>query len=191
VSFGLSALCPRPEGSGQLGGSWSGASIAWATFDKWDLPQDSSPALDNFPAFSGVVMPFGEIMHILLSHDGSGGWFLYVNGRLAKERKRDLVAAIGRQNITGYSGHRTVIGGRLRASTVDYGHSQQVRLVRAYSRGMSHGEAVDQYRAIFGLISPASDYVEEWDANNASGATMPATRNSANNGTITNGIVVG
>lgn len=50
---------------------------------------------------------------------------------------------------------------------------------------------VPQYVAKFGERE-ATDItpLEEWDAANASGASLPATINSANNGTITGGSVV-
>lgn len=189
VSFALAALCPRPEGTGQRGGDWSGASISWATFDTWALPQTGSPVLDNFPAFSGMIMPSGRLMHIMLSHDGSGGWCLAINGQVVKERKRDLVAAIGKQNITGGAGHRTLFGARQRA-TIDYAYGQQFRLARIYNRGLTKAEMAANYAALFNTVrKPTAGFVEEWDARKASGTTLPATVNSANNGTIVSGVI--
>lgn len=190
-SYGLSGLCPRQDGSGATGGDWGGIQVAWATHDVWDMPVNASPAsLDPHPAFSGVIMGTGRLRHILLTHDGAGTWRLYVDGRMAKERKRDLVAAIGRPNIASGAGHRTIIGGRQRATTVDHTHNHQFCLARVYARELTKEEALNNYAAIFGLADEVSGFVEEWDARNASGATMPATVNAANDGTIVNGSVI-
>ena len=189
VSFALAALCPRPEGTGQRGGDWSGASLAWATFDTWALPQTGAPVLDNFPAFSGMVMPSGRLAHIMLSHDGSGGWWLAINGQVVKERKRDLVAATGKANISGGAGHRTIFGARQRA-TIDYAYGQQFRLARIYNRALTKAEMAANYSALFSpLRNPTPGFIEEWDARKASGTTLPATVNSVNNGTIVSGVI--
>lgn len=188
-SFGLAAICPRPEGIGQRGGDWSGVSLTWATNNVWELPQTSSPVLDNFPAFSGVVLNSSRLYHILLTHDGVGGYELMVNGVLIKERKRDLVAANGRSNIEGGNNHRTVIGGRQRASTIDHAYGQQFRLARLYTRKLTHKEMYDNYRSIYGSDSPTIGFLEEWDANNVVNGILVATRNPENNGTLVGCVV--
>lgn len=187
-SFGLAALCPRPEGTGQRGGDWDGVSISWATFNNWGLPQTSSPALDNFPAYSGVLMDSGKLTHIVLTHDGNGWWTLYVDGNPVKERKRDLLKAIGKANIAGGSGHRTVIGARQR-STIDYAYGQQFKLARIYTRQLTIEEAAQNYRAAYGLDTPVSGELEEWSADRSNGTTVYAKNNSANNGTVTTGAI--
>lgn len=190
VSWALEGMCPRPEGVGATGGDWDGVSICWATYDKWALPQSGTPNLDDFPAYSGIVLPSGEIHHIVLTHDGAGFWKLFVDGKLVKVRERNLTA-VGHQNAPGFSGHRTVIGARRRGSGAnEFGHAHQVRLVRVYSRALTDLECVNQFAAVYGLASAATDFVEEWDMRNASGTSVPATRYAANNGTITGGVVI-
>ena len=189
-SFGLSGLCPRQDGAGATGGDWDGIQIAWATHDRWQVPVNASPAsLDPYPAYSGVLLGTGQLRHVMVTHDGAGGWALYVDGKLAKERKRDMQASIGRANIAGGAGHKTVIGGRLRASTVDHTHNHQFRLGRIYASELSADDALKNFQAAYGLATATAGFVEEWDARNAVGASLPATVNSANNGTIVNGSV--
>ncbi len=181
-SFGLAALCPRPEGTGQRGGDWDGVSISWATFNKWELPQTSSPVLDNFPAFSGVLLDSGKLTHLILTHDGHGGWTLFVDGLPVKEIKRTISSG-----IKGGSGHRTVIGARRRASSIDYAYGQQFKLARIYTKQLTIAEAEQNYKAAYGKAVPVPGELEEWSANRANGSTVYAKNNSENNGTIVSG----
>ena len=188
-SFGLALLCPRPEAVGQRGGDWNGVSVSWATQDVWHLPQTNGPILDNFPAYSGVVIDSGTLAHILLTHDGNGKYELYVNGRLVKLRDRNLVAAIGKANSFGGTGHALILGGRLRASTVDHTHAHQFKLARVYKKTFTYSEARQNFLAAYGINSPVSNYAEEWSADNYVAGIIKAKVNSENDGTVVNGTI--
>lgn len=192
VSFGLAAVAPRPEGTGQTGADWNGFNLVWATFDKWELPQTGAPVLDNFPCFSGVKLEIGRFYHIMLTHNGLGLWRLYINGVCIKERNRNLVTAIGKANITGGTGHRTVIGGRQRASSVDHAVGQQAFIhARIYDRELSPIAAKRNFDAACGYGSPVAGFIEEWHSKNASNWVLSATVHSVNNGNIYLGDIEG
>ena len=191
MSFCLAATAPRMEGAGQRQGDWSGAAVTWATTSNWAMPQAAIASLDNFPSFSGVVLNPGQLYHVVVTHDGTGGWVMYLNGVVVKERQRDLVAAIGKPNIQGGSGHRTVIGAR-QTTAISFAYGQQFRLARIYARALTASEAQANYLSLFDSIyAPTSEFLEEWSAMNAYGDGIPATVKSANNGTIVSGSVVG
>jgi hypothetical protein len=70
---------------------------------------------------------------------------------------------------------------------------QRVSLARLYNRALTPSEVASRF-ARAGLGSSEADVtsglVEEWDAVNASGSTLPATIASANNGAIVGGSII-
>ena len=129
-------------------------------------------------------MPANTPVHIIATHAGAGVWTVYVNGAPIKERKRNLA-----QNVVGFSGHRTVIMGRQR-DTIANTNGGMFKLARIYNRALTQSEAFENYLSVFGKSTATDGFVEQWVADNASGATLVATVNSANNGTITNGVMI-
>lgn len=173
-------------------------SVLIAMHDYWGMQQSNnnvgnSLSLDNHPWNTGITVKANENVHILVTHAGNGYWTLYVNGVRIKERKRDeLLAttpAIPRANVTGYIGHKTVIGGRLRDGNIANANGGSVRLARIYNRALTEKEAINNYFSTTDKATATPGFVEQWDARNASASTLLATVNSANNGTIVNGIV--
>lgn len=172
--------------------SYIDCSVLVAMHDYWGMLQSNSVGdLDNHPWNTGITIPANENVHILVTHAGSGYWTLYVNGVRIKERKRDeLLASTPRANVTGYSGHKTVIGGRLRNGSIANANGGSFRLARIYNRALTESEVQDNYLSTFGKANATAGFVEEWDASKAYNTIMPATVNGANNGAITNGIVI-
>jgi hypothetical protein len=171
-------------------------SVLVAMHDYWgmlqcnDISLQPNLQLDNHPWNTGITINRNENVHILCTHAGDGYWTLYVNGVRIKERKRDeLLATIPRANVTGYSGHRTVIGGRQRAGSIANANGGSVRLARIYNRALTEQEAKNNYFSMSGKAVATPGFVEQWDARNASGTSLPAAVNSANNGIINSGIV--
>ena len=194
VSFGLAAVAPRPEGTGQTGGDWNGFNLVWATYNLWALPDTGAPVLDNFPSFSGIKLDAGRVYHVALTHDGNGLWRLYVDGVMMKERNRDLVAAIGKSNITGGSGHYTSIGARRRgAGTFDHATGSQLfSFARVYDRDLTADEVSVNYQSSqYGYKPITAGLLEEWDSRQASDSTINARIDQANNGAIVSGVIVG
>lgn len=190
TSFALVAACQRAEGAGMRGGDWAGVSLQWATYPKWTMPITGYTSLDNHPANSGVLITPGALHHIMLSHDGSGGWVLMIDGKPRKERKRDMVAAISQPNIQGGTGHKTVFGARWTTAFED-AYGMQFRMARIYTRALTIAEMQANWSAIFGEATATQGWLEMWDAADATGSTLPAKVASANNGTITSGIIEG
>jgi hypothetical protein len=174
-------------------------SVLVAMHDYWGMLQSGnnvggSLSLDNHPWNTGITIKANENVHILVTHAGSGYWTLYVNGVRIKERKRDELLATApaqpRANVTGYSGHKTVIGGRLRDGSIANANGGSVRLARIYNRALTEQEAKNNYLSTSGSATATAGFVEEWDARDASGSTLPAAVNAANNGTIVSGLVI-
>ena len=167
-------------------------SVLVAMHDYWGMLQsNASGDLDNHPWNTGITIPANENVHIIATHAGSGYWTLYVNGVRIKERKRDeLLASTPRANVTGYSGHKTVIGGRLRDGLIANANGGSVRLARIYNRALTEQEVMKNYLSLFGKATVTSNFIEEWNANNATSTTLVASNLAVNNGSIVNGTVI-
>lgn len=192
TSWALAALNAVPSTD------WQGSVISLSSHNFWGLPDalPMSPSLDYYPFYTGYRIDQGNTVHIQAVHDGAGNWVVYVNGLPMKERKRNLETVLGGsypavKNSQGGTGHRTVFGARYRTGgTPSHAHNMKMRMARVYGRVLTPAEAYQNFLAVLKMANPVSGFVEEWDARNASGATLPATVNSANNGTIVNGSVV-
>lgn len=192
TSFALAALNAVPSTD------WVGSVITLASHNFWGVPDTlpMSPGLDYFPFYTGYRIDQGNLVHVQATHDGLGNWVVYVNGRPQKERKRNIETVLGGtypavKNSQGGTGHRTVFGARYRTGgTPSHAHAMKMRMARVYGRALTAAEALQNFRSVLNMANPVTGYVEEWDARNAVGASLPATVNSANNGTIVNGSVV-
>lgn len=194
VSWGMELCAPQTYGPV---GEWTGCSIIAPSGPWMSLAQNSSANLDYHPINTGYVIDSGRIAHIVASHDGNGVWRFYVDGVRIKERNRSILTAAGGplrpDGAYPLAGATTVIGARLRGTgTPEFAHSLNFRLARLYSRGLNDAEVLARFKSVtLGYSDAVTDFVEEWDANNASGSLLKATRDASNNGTITNGIVIG
>lgn len=177
---------------------WQGSVITLSSHNFWGLPSTlpMSPSLDYFPFYTGYRIDQGNTVHIQATHDGLGNWVVYVNGLPIKERKRNIQSVLGGtypavKNSQGGTGHRTVFGARYRTGgTPSHAHNMKMRMARVYAKVLSAAEAYQNFLAVLKMANPVSGYVEEWDVTKATGTTLPATVNSANNGTIVNGSIV-
>lgn len=187
VNYGMAVAAPQVSTDTDL----VGAVLLIATHDTWGLLQSTSGNLDNNPMNTGIVLDVNRLYHIVATHQGAGIWKVYVDGQEVKERKRDLLASIGRPNVGSFPNQRFVIGARQR-DTIANANGQNFRLARIYNRALTKAEVLNNYMSLFNKATAlTTGLVEEWDANKASGSVLPATVNSANNGTITGGIVLG
>lgn len=191
-SWGLGLFNPMNQGVA----TWTGCSILSPSTRFFNLVQNSSGNLTYNPFNTGKVINSGRVAHIIMSHDGGGVWRTSVDGRIVKERKLPVLTTVGGpltpDGAWPLSGASTIIGARKRATTPEFAHSLNFRMARLYSRGLTPAEHLARYKsAVLGQTDSVTDFVEEWDASNASGLLLPATRNSANNGTIISGLVVG
>lgn len=160
--------------------SWSGAQLAAITTNQW---AEAAP-LDAAVWRTGVLMPYGKPAHIVHVHEGSGRHLMYLNGQLVKQRRINLAT-----NIVSGTAHRTGFG--MRRNTADTAWTQAQRMAILSGRVYAAALTADQVAARFArevMGSTEADITtglaEWWDARNASGTSMPASVNSANNGTI-------
>jgi hypothetical protein len=160
--------------------SWSGPQLAAITTNQWAEVAPLEAAVWR----TGAVMPWGRPAHVMAVHEGNGSWKMYLNGRMVKQRRLDLST-----DILSGTGHRTGFG--MRRNTADTAWTQAQRMVilsgRVYAAALSADQVAKRF-AREALGSSESDVVtglaESWDARNASGLLLPASVNSANNGTI-------
>lgn len=172
-------------------GDWSGPVVSIGCSDRIDLSTSSTQIRTSWR--TGLIAPFGDMVHWMVTHDGSGVWSLYKNGRLIRQRTLELVADASLPNIDGVIGHHMVLGAMYNSGAAVNCQRQRFMLARVYNRELTAAEVATRF-SIAGLQSAATDVtsglMEEWDAENASGTSLPATVNSANNGTITNGTIL-
>lgn len=172
-SWGLAAIQVQDN-------SWSGPQLSAITTNQWN---EAAP-LDAAVWRTGIVMPWGKPSHVVATHDGSGKWRMYLNGRMVKQRNINLAT-----NISSGAGHRTSFG--MRRNTADTAWTQAQRMIVLSGRVYSAQLSADDVKARFereALGSSVSDITtalaESWDARNASGVLLPAQVNAANNGAI-------
>lgn len=152
---------------------------------------------------TGIVEQAGHrFEHLMFTHDGNGRWSMYRDGDLIKRRDIDMRTnadangnSTSRPNLTGRTVHRTMFGGRWSSTAggLQGPHCRmKLALARVYNVELTAAQVQARYqRAALGLTAPSDvTPLEEWDANNASGTSLPATVNAANNGTIGNGSVI-
>lgn len=172
-SWGLAAVQAQDFG-------WSGAQLAAITTNQW---AEAAP-LDAAVWRTGILMPWGRPCHIMHVHEGNGRHLMYLNGHLVKQRRINLAT-----NIVSGAGHRTGFG--MRRNTADSAWTQAQRMAILSGRVYAAALSADQVAARFArevMGSSESDVTtglaEWWDARNASGTSLPASVNAANNGTI-------
>lgn len=172
-------------------GNWSGPSLAVGCSDRLSLALTSTEIRSSWR--TGLILPYGRFVHLVATHAGSGVWNVYRDGLIIRQRTIDLTAA-SLPNISGQAGHRMVLGAMRSSGAPSNMQRQSIMLARIYNRALSAAEVAARF-ARAGRQSTAeadvtSGLVEEWDAANASGSSMPATVAAANNGTITGGSVL-
>lgn len=170
-------------------GNWSGPSIAIGCGDRLDLLTTSTQIRSSWR--TGLLLDYGKLTHLMATHNGTGGWNFYKNGKLVRQRNLNLVSDGNMPNIDGVSGHTMIIGGMMNGGTVVNNlQRQRFQEARIYNRALTTSEVEVRF-ARAGLGSQQSDItsglVESWNADNASGLILPASVNSANNGSIVNG----
>lgn len=144
------------------------------------------PPLNDCAWRTGILVPVGQFFHAIFVQDGTGQCWLYLNGKLVKHRMLSGIV------VTPVSGHRTYIGARYSSGIV---RAQQMmfRNARVYNAAISADDAYRRYeRAMLGSSSAdvTTNLVEAWDASDATGSSLPAQVNSANNGTIVLGSII-
>lgn len=152
----------------------------------------------TMPWRTGILSPFNKPFHVIVTHNGTGTWKLYLNGYLVKQRTIDTTAInAAYKNIQSGAGHKTLIGARKTASasaTIVNPQRMLFNLARVYATELTSPNVYARYtRAAFNATTysdVATGLAAEWDANNAGGALLPDTVNSANNGTIVLGNVI-
>ena len=141
---------------------------------------------------TGFVPYEGEIVHLLITHDGSGNWKYYVDGVLRKVRYLDMVAFNGSPNIQSNSGDNLSIHGR--AHSVGPNNFDQTGGIllnaRIYARELTAAEARTRYlyqKLNRKTLTDVTDFAEEWGATAGTRTTLPATNDSGNDGSIVSG----
>lgn len=182
VSYGLMVMPAQSTGVANP--------LGVAVTDIFNMPKNASAydLDDNQPWCTGTPIKPRSLQHVLVTHDGLGVWRVYLNGKLTKERRRDMAqASPARPNVASGAGHTFVINGRKRTTTPEMtSYTQAFFGARVYARELSAAEAYENYEALFADSSSgvAADFREEWLAANGSGASLPATVSAGNSGVI-------
>lgn len=125
----------------------------------------------------------GRLQHIVVTISTAGEYKLYVDG-VAVRQTSAVTAAYVR---TGGTGHRTIIGGQKINGAVDMANNHLgLCELRTYPRELTAAEIAANFSSCLsgGAVPVVAGYTEEWLARNYSGGVLPATVNSANNGTL-------
>lgn len=125
----------------------------------------------------------GRLQHIVVTISAAGEYKLYVDGVLARQTSAVTAAYVR----TGGSGHRTIIGGQKINGAVDMANNHLgLCELRTYPRELSAAEITENHRSCLncGATPVVAGFTEEWLARKYSGGVLPATVNSANNGTL-------
>lgn len=149
---------------------------------------------------TGLLPPrLGRPFSFIVTHTAAGRVRKYINGKLVKQRDVDMPAASVQRgytpvlpNIQSTSGHRLSTGAWWDGSAWQHPQRMWMAQARVYTRELTMAE-VSQLHAKWArgdAVADVSGFLEDWNADNASGTTLPATVNAANNGTIINGSVV-
>lgn len=140
-------------------------------------------------ANTGIAVDDNALVHYILTTDGNGVWNLYKDGIFVKDVSYDMTPN-ALPNVAGGEGHTMMIGARKAASIVGASVMGFCR-ARIFSRMLSSEEALTEFASAVDGVPGLTDFLEEWDAKNAvpvnAPTSLPATRDPANNGTITNG----
>lgn len=141
---------------------------------------------------TGILLRPGEDYHILYTHDGVDKWVLYVNGVPVKWRRLPM-SVFAMNGITNTAGLRMGFGGRISSGTWAAMEKTTHRFARIYNRSLTAAEVSLMFARNFigaplaDLADTATSLVEEWVFSDQTGTTLTATKNAANNGTITSG----
>jgi hypothetical protein len=167
------------------------AGLEICTSDQFSNQSTSASKQQRFR--TGIVLRPFEDYHLGYSHDGIDLWILYVNGVPVKWRRLPMsVFAIN--GITATTGLTMSFGGRISSGTYAAADKTIHRFGRIYNRVLTATEWSQMYARNYmsvtlnDLTDSATSLVEEWKFNDTTGTTVLATKNAANNGTITNGV---
>ncbi len=194
VSYGL-GLCHWSDGTTQ---GLSGPMLVPAVTNYQLIGSYSgAPADVGLLYRTGLLPPEGgRWQHLVVTHNGTGRWRVFVNGKLAKQRDVDMLtnAALTAfsPNIQSVSGHKLTFGARWTGSA--YADALRMDLARAriYASELTMAQAgalFDRFGNGNTATADVTGFAEEWDAANASGTSLPAGVNAANNGTIVLGSI--
>lgn len=141
---------------GYLGGpgDWSGPMLTIGASDRLSLSSYSTEIRQGWR--SGLIPEYGIFTHWMAAHDGTGGWRLFKNGRLVRQRKTDLTSDGGYPNIDGIVGHRMIFGAMHDGTIPIHFQRQRMLLGRVYNRALTISEVASRF-ARAGLGSAETD----------------------------------
>lgn len=193
-NFSFAMALVRNQGTASQG--WSGPQLMTTVSSFLDL--QLSPVQCGYLWRTGLLpfngLPF-EMWHLVISGTGLAGaaqlCYIYRNGVLVKQR--DMAVPSGVVGVTGGTGHTTCIGARWDGTNFVGSTKMKFRGAGVWARALTADEIRSRYES-FGLGSTTADNLlssaaEFWDASNARNGALAATVNSANNGTINQGII--
>lgn len=144
------------------------------------------PPLDDACWRTGLLVNVGQFFHAIFIQDGLGQGWCVLNGQLMKHRNLSGIV------INSISGHKAMIGARWSGGAIVRSQQMLFREARVYDAALSIDDAYRRYeRAMLGSSAAdvTTNLVEAWDATDATGTSLPAQVNSANNGTIVLGSI--
>lgn len=191
ASWGLMIAPPMAPGQD----AQIGTKVLWFMVgDTVNFPVTLTDLYQRCPITHGRIIRPHRATHIMVTHNGSGRYAIYVDGKIYGERNIDMANAPTPQTNGGSgAGHRTTMFARQRGG-VSPDHNTYggiLYLARAYGRDLTAVECAQNHAALFADndIPPVADFAEEWKAVNTTGTTLAATVNPANNGTLVGAIV--
>lgn len=156
---------------------WLGSVIRWVHTDYLSRDKDES-SINYYSLNSGIAVRSGMDIHLLLTHDGSGHWRLYLNGRPVKDYHIDLDQATYGNRRNGGDGSEldTVVNALL--DDASYSDRLDPRVYRAawWTSELTQAQALARYQEAAGLGAytgpdPLASY--DWTATGAAdGATV-------------------
>lgn len=186
ASFNWGLLLMAPDDFAQ---NWRGPQVGAICADRYVTGGDIRKTWRT-----GILQNHNAATHWLVTHNGTGRWKLYRNGALIKTKNLDMTGTnLALPNCAAISGAPTVIGATDSSGSLIGSQRMNFVAARLYGRELTKAEALARYlREALRMtaVTDVSDFVEEWRADNASGNTLPATVNAANNGTIFGGSVL-
>lgn len=145
---------------------------------------------------TGVAPEPDRLVDIILSHDGLGGWQIFIDGRLEKYRNLDCLTMTKpgpRPNIKGRPDHRLIYGGRVAAGGVQQtARTTELHSCRLWNRCLTRAEArqasLSKYQGQDD--APRAGLVFEHLASRITRSTLPDSSGNHAEGEIKGGVVV-
>jgi hypothetical protein len=145
---------------------------------------------------TGTAPEPGRLVDIILTHDGTGGWQVMIDGRVEKYRSHDCLTMTNpgpRPNIKGQPDHRLIYGGRIAAGGVQQtAQTTELHSCRLWNRCLTPAEARQAYLSKYQGQgdAPRDGLVFEHLASQITRSVLPDSSGNSVKGEIKGGVIV-